>query len=110
MGLMLLYCFSSQRSSVAQGDYMSLLLCVYNPLLSANHFVSLVSLTVWKWKSKTDRGFLDLVFGKVCFVDCVLKKKKKRHHTCLKRLKILSVQPMDCCNWETQTDKLMCEL
>lgn len=78
MGLMLLYCFSSQRSSVAQGDYMSLLLCVYNPLLSANHFVSLVSLTVWKWKSKTDRGFLDLVFGKVCFVDCDLKKKKKK--------------------------------
>lgn len=75
MGLMLLYCFSLQRSSIAQGDYTSLLLCVYSPLLSANHFVSLVNLTVWNWKSKTEGGFLDLVFGKVCFVDCVLKKK-----------------------------------
>lgn len=52
-------------------------------------------------------GFVDLVLGTVCLVNFVLEK---RQHTCLKRLRILSVQPMDCCNWETKTAKLMCEL
>lgn len=101
--------FPSQKSSVAQGDYTSSLLCVYNPLLSAHHFVFLLS--VWQFGNGKVRlrseGFVDLVLGTVCLVNIVLEK---RQQTCLKWLRSLSVQPMDCCNWETKTAKLMCEL
>lgn len=46
LGLILLNCFPSKRSLVAQGDYMSLFLSVYNPLLSANR---LFLLSVWQF-------------------------------------------------------------
>lgn len=39
-------------------------------------------------------SFRHYVFGGLC-------SGKKRHRTCLKQLRILSVQPMDCCNRET---------
>lgn len=99
--------FLAEKFSSPGWLYVIIIVCL-QPIAFSQPFCFSCQSDSLEMEKKDRSRFLRFSFRQSVF--CGLCFLKKRHHTCLKRLRILSVQPMDCCNWETQTDKLMFEL